>query len=142
MKQNPFADMDFKKMMTDFKVPGVDMDSVLESQRRNIQALTNANQLAAEGVQAVARRQAEIMRETMSEVQKATQDLMSPGATPEQAVTKQTELAKSAFEQAISNMREVAEMMTKSQNEAVDVINRRISENLDEIKRMVQARKT
>lgn len=140
MKQNPFADMDFQKMMADFKVPGVDMESVLESQRRNIEALTSANQLAAEGVQAVARRQAEIMRETMTEVRKATEDLMS-GGTPEQAVAKQTELAKSAFEHAISNMREVAEMMAKSQNEAADVINRRISESLDEIKRMVQVRK-
>lgn len=141
MKQNPFADMDFQKMMADFKVPGVDMQEVLESQRRNLEALTSANQLAAEGVQAVARRQAEIMRETMAEVQKATREIMSTGGTPEQAVAKQTELARSAFEHAISNMREVAEMMTKSQNEAADVINRRISESLDEIKRMVHARK-
>lgn len=34
---------------------------------RNIEALTKANQLAAEGMQAVIKRQAEILRQTMEE---------------------------------------------------------------------------
>jgi len=132
-KAPPMWDMDVTKMMSDFKVPGVDMDAVLQSQRRNIEALTAANQLAMEGVQAVARRQMEILRQTMEETASTVQGMMSAG-TPEEGVVKQADLVKSAFEQALINMKEMAEMIAKSNYDAADVISKRISANLDEIK--------
>ena len=68
--KNPFADMDVQKMMGEFKLPNVDVDAVVAAQKKNIEALTSANQLAVEGMQAIARRQAEIMRQTVEELQK------------------------------------------------------------------------
>ena len=56
--KNPFADMDVQKMMGEFKLPNVDVDAVVAAQKKNIEALTSANQLAVEGMQAIARRQA------------------------------------------------------------------------------------
>ncbi len=132
-KQPPMWDMDITKMMADFKVPGVDMDAVLQSQRRNIEALTAANQLAVEGMQAVSRRQMEILQQTMQEASSMMQDLMASG-TPEEGVAKQAELVKTAFEKALTNMKEMSEMIAKSNYEAADVISKRISANLDEIK--------
>ncbi len=132
-KAPPMWDMDVTKMMSDFKVPGVDMDAVLQSQRRNIEALTAANQLAMEGVQAVAQRQMEILRQTMEETASTVQGMMSAG-TPEEGVAKQADLVKTAFEQALINMKEMAEMIAKSNYDAADVISKRISANLDEIK--------
>ena len=132
-KAPPMWDMDVTKMMSDFKVPGVDMDAVLQSQRKNIEALTAANQLAMEGVQAVASRQMEILRQTMEETASTVQGMMSAG-TPEEGVVKQADLVKTAFEQALINMKEMAEMIAKSNYDAADVISKRISANLDEIK--------
>ncbi len=132
-KTPPMWDMDITKMMADFKVPGVDMDAVLQSQRRNIEALTAANQLAVEGMQAVSRRQMEILQQTMQEASSMMQDLMASG-TPEEGVAKQAELVKTAFEKALTNMKEMSEMIAKSNYEAADVISKRISANLDEIK--------
>lgn len=129
----PMWDMDITKMMADFKVPGVDMDAVLQSQRRNIEALTAANQLAVEGMQAVSRRQMEILQQTMQETSSMMQGLMAAG-TPEEGVAKQAELVKTAFEKALTNMKEMSEMIAKSNYEAADVISKRISANLDEIK--------
>ena len=53
---NPFLDFDVTRMMSDFRVPGFDTEALMAAQRRNIEALTKANQLAAEGMQAVMRR--------------------------------------------------------------------------------------
>jgi phasin family protein len=139
---NPFGDFDFSKMMDpskmmgDFKVSGVDMDQVVASQRRNLEALTAANQLAVEGMQAIARRQAEILRQMMEEASQAMRDVMSAGS-PEDKAARQTELAKEAFKRAISNMRELAEMVAKSQGEAFDVINKRVTDSLDEVKGLI-----
>ena len=133
----PFWEMDISKMVGDFKLPGVDMESLLAAQRKNIEALTAANRLALEGVQAVAQRQAEILRQTMEETSKMVSDLMAAG-TPEDRVAKQADLMKSAFEKALANMRELAEMIAKSNTEAAEVISKRVSENLEEIKSMAK----
>lgn len=139
-RPNPFGEFDFTKMMMDpskligeFKVPGVDVEAVVSSQRRNLEALSQANQLAIEGMQAVARRQAEIFRQMMEEASQAMKDIMTAGS-PEDKAGRQTELAKEAFKRAIANMRELAEMVAKSQGEAFDVINKRVTDSLDELK--------
>lgn len=133
--KNPFLDFDVQKMMGEFKLPNVDVDAVVAAQKKNIEALTSANQLAVEGMQAIARRQAEIMRQTVEEVQRSMQSMMETGA-PEAKVAQSTELTKVAFEKAIANMKELSEMVAKSNGEAFDVINRRVAESLDEIRKL------
>jgi phasin family protein len=86
-------------------------------------------------MQAVAKRQAEILQETMNEASKAV-DVLSKAGSPSEVAAKQAELAKDAFERALSNMRELAEMVAKSNQEATSTINTRISATLDEIKDM------
>jgi phasin family protein len=44
--------------------------------------------------------------------------------------SKRMDLAAHAFETALSNMRELAEMAIKSQKEAFDVIRKRVEDNL------------
>lgn len=138
--KNPFLDMDFAKMMGEFKMPGVDMDAVMAAQKRNIDALNAANQLAVESMQAVAKRQMEIFQKTLEEAQANLQQIMDAGA-PEQKVAKQTEVMKVAFETAIANAREVSEMLAKSQTEAADVLNKRFVESLDEMNKLIAASK-
>jgi phasin family protein len=136
---NPFLDQDFsnifdfKRYADQFQVPGLDSKALIEAQRKNIEAITQANRVAFEGVQAVAQRQGEIIRQAMDESVKAMQDVGTANA-PEDRVSKQAEIAKNAFETAIKNMRELAEMSAKSQTEALDLINARVTEGFDEIR--------
>jgi len=141
---NPFGNMDvskwgedFAKMMTDMRVPGVDPEQLVNVQRRNTEALAAANKTAAEGMQAVMTRQAEILKRSMEEATAAVQEMMTAGA-PEDQVAKQVEMTKDGFESAISNMRELSEMMSKSQNEAMDILNSRIAESLEELKKLTK----
>ncbi|GHD53998.1 phasin [Thalassobaculum fulvum] len=138
--KNPFMEIDVQKMMGEFRIPNVDVEAVVAAQKKNIEALTSANQLAVEGMQAVAKRQAEILRQTAEELQKNMQSLMENGA-PDAKVAKSTELTKTAFEKAIANMKELSEMVSKSNAEAFDVINKRVAESLDEIRDLTKATK-
>jgi phasin family protein len=97
--------------------------------------LANASRAAFEGTQAVAKRQAEILQETMNQTAKSFGTLAEAGSPPEVAA-KQAELAKEAFEKALGNMRELAEMVTKAQQGAIDTMSGRISQSLDELKQM------
>lgn len=126
---------EFSKMLKTYNLPGVDLDSLVASQKKNLEALTSANRVVIEGVQAVAKRQAEILQQTMNEATKAL-DTLSKASSPQDVAAKQAELAKDAFERALGNMRELAEMVSKANQQATDTINSRISATLDEIKEM------
>ena len=58
---------DHSKAFGDFRIPSFDAASIAETQRKNIEALTQANQLAVEGMRALARRQVEIMQQAFEE---------------------------------------------------------------------------
>jgi phasin family protein len=134
---NPLFDVDVTKMLAEFKMPGVDIEQMMSSQRKNIEALTKANQLAIEGMQTVARRQAEIVRGGIEEASALMREMMQPHS-PGDRVAHQAEAAKQAIERALGNARELAEIVAKSGNEAFDIINKRVGESLDEVKHLVK----
>lgn len=126
---------EFSNAMKQYRLPGVNIEAVVESQKKNLEALTSANRVAFEGLQAVAKRQAEILQETMNEASKAVDFVAKAGSPPEMAA-KQLEIAKQAFDKAIGNMRELAEMVAKANEAAASTVNTRISATLEEIKEL------
>ena len=124
---------ELSKMLKNYKLPGIDIDSIVASQRKNVETLTQANRVAFEGLQAIARRQAEILQETMNEATKGVDAIAKAGSPPD-AAAKQAELVKVSFEKALGNMRELAEMVTKANQEAVGAVTHRVSEALDEVR--------
>ena len=135
---NPFA-ADFVKIMQEYRVPGVDPEALWAAQRRNLEAVAEANQAAVEGIRAVAARQAEILQTSLKEAADAAHEIAA--ADPGDKVAKQTELAKTAFEKAIANMQELSDLVTKAQGEALESINRRVAEGLDEVRAAVEKAK-
>lgn len=129
MNAPAFADM--FKMFGDMKTPAIDFNQIFTISRRNVEALTAANQVVMEGFQAVSRRQAEIARSNFEQAIKTGRDAFS-GTTPDVAATKQAEAAKHMFEKSFHNIREAFEMMTKSNLEAFDLLNKRMAESIEE----------
>ena len=134
--QNPFADM--MKNFSEFKaptlgaMPQVDVNQLMTSGRRNVEAFSAATQAMSESVQAITRRQAELMRAQVEKSLKTAKDQLS-GGSPEINTTKQVELAKTMFESSLNNVREVCELVSKSNLEVFDKLNRRASESIEEL---------
>lgn len=131
---------DFTKIMGDYKIPGVDWQEVIASQQKNLQALAKANQVLVEGAQAVMRREIEILQKAMAEAAEASKELMQQG-DPQAQASKRLELAKTSFEAAVQNMRELAEVAGRSNREALEVINQRALESFEEIKRAMDRKR-
>ena len=129
----PFFDFDVTKMFADFRFPPVNVEAVWAAQRRNIEALSQANQLAVEGVQAVARRQMEITRETFEQLSTLLRE-MTQVASPEDRIARNTECAKQLLEKGVNHGREIVTLATKAGTDAAEVLHRRATESLDELK--------
>jgi len=134
---SPFAaDFDVKKMFSDMHLPAMpDMEAVLAAHKRNLEALSEANRVALEGAQAVARRHMEIMQSTMTGLTE-TLKAMSVTEPPASRAAKQAELLKQAYENAVSNTRELGDLIQKSNAEAMGKLNHRFSEAMTEMKNL------
>jgi len=154
---NPFLDYDVTKIMAEFdpakfagefakmaeaykipgRVPGLDLEAVLEVQRRNVEALTAANKTVAEGVRAIAKQQSEVLNQTLDAARKAF-DKIGKAGTPQEAAVQQAEIAREVFAKAVTNAQELTELVAKSNSETAGVITGRIAEGLDEIKALAE----
>jgi phasin family protein len=132
---NPF--MDFTKIAGQFKMPNFGADALIEAQRKNIEAVTAANRIALEGVQALTQRQVEIVRQAWDESASAVEKLSAAGK-PEEKLAKQAELAKQVLEHGLANLRELTEMGAKSNSEAAELISQRVVEGFDEMKAEIE----
>ena len=126
---------DFTQMLKNLSLPGVDVNALVASRRKDIEALVAANQRAQEGFKALVQRQTEILQETMRQAQEGGGNL---GQSLGDAATRQAESAKAAFEQALANMRELAEMAASSQTQAYEVLQTRMKESVEETRQLLQ----
>jgi phasin family protein len=122
---------DVTKAFGDFRLPGLDVEAIVATQRKNLEALVQANQLAVEGIRALAQRQAEIARQAFDEASTLVREWTRPAA-PEERLSKNVEVAKQSFEKGLANARELSELTTKASTDVFGVIARRVSEGFDE----------
>jgi len=73
------------------------------------------------------------MKQAMDEANAALQELQTQGVSTPDA-SAQIDRVKSAIETSLTNTRELSEMMAKSQTEALDIVNKRFIDSLDELK--------
>ena len=77
----------------------------MSAQRKNIEALTTANKLAFEGMQAVARRQTDVMRQMMEDMSGMLSQVMT-AASPEERVAKHAEMTKNTYEKILAKYKD------------------------------------
>jgi phasin family protein len=129
---------DFKKMFAEMKMPAMpDMEAFIAANKRNMETLSAANRVALEGAQAVARRHMEIMQRSMSEMTEGMKALATT-APPQAKAAKQAELVKKAYEQSVSNMKELGDLIQRSNAEAIGLLHSRFIEAMDEVKKLAE----
>lgn len=140
---NPFFEYDFSKFMDldkliePFKATGLNGEAFMDTQRKNLEAFSKANRVAIEGVQALAHRQAEILRSSIDEARAGAEQLAAAGSA-EDRIAKQAELTKRAYETAVANLRELTDLTVKTNSEAIGLLNSRFVESLDEVSTAVR----
>lgn len=129
---------DFTKLFAEMKLPAMpDMEAFVAANRRNIETFTAANRIAMEGAQAIARRNMEIMQQSMAELTEGMKALATVEG-PQAKAAKQAEMLKLAYERAVANMQELRDLIQHSNAEALALINQRFVEAMDEVKALAE----
>ena len=125
---NPFGLPDFSQMLSQMQMPGVDFEQLMQEGQKNIEAVQAANQAVTDGWQSLAQKQTEIFQETMQRWSESMS--AAAGATPAETMEEQAATAREGFEQALANMRTLAEITAESQSSAMEIMRKRFEENL------------
>ena len=130
--KNPF-DFDFTKIAGEFKLPVVNVETVVETGRKNFAAMTTASTATVEAIKTIAQRQSDMLRAAMEDLSKHGSDVLG-AATIEEKAAKQIDFVKKSYDAALANTKELADLYTKSQAEAFETLNARIAELTEEVK--------
>ena len=123
--------------MAAMKLPNMpDMDKLLGAYRRNVEVMSAANKVALDGAQAVAKRHMEIIQQTMTDMGNSMKTLAAT-ETPQGKTVQQADLLKQAYERALTNTRELSDMIQHANAEALGLLNGRFMEAMDEVKALV-----
>jgi phasin family protein len=131
--RSPFFDFDVTKMFADFRFRPFDVEAVWAAQRRNIEALSQANQLAVEGVHAVAKRQIELTQQALADLSMLVSEMTQPASTQDR-IAKHTEYTKKMIDKGLTHGREIAALAAKAGSEATEVLQKRTTEGLEEMR--------
>lgn len=133
---NPFSSFfsqnDFTKTLEQFQTMPFDLKDMMECHRKNLQAISQAQQLAFESMQAVAQRQSEIVSQFIQDNSKLAKEILSEGS-PEQKIAKNTEIMKKIYDKTTVNFQELSDMISKSNTETGKLLNKRVSASMDEM---------
>jgi phasin family protein len=117
-------------------LPQIDVEKLIEANRKNLDALNESAVAAAGGAQAVVRKQREMLEAGLREATTLVRGYQ-PLGDPKETLAKQTEFAKKLFELAVQGAKESAQTTRESTTEATKILQDRMKAALEEVRATV-----
>jgi len=129
-----------RKFGTDLGLPKLNVDELLQTQRKNLDALGQSAKVAAQGAQSVAQRQREVLEAGLREA--ATLAREYKPLKVQENLALQTEFARKVFDIAVKGAQDSASTARQSTTEAVKIIQDRVKESFEEFRASVRPNKS
>jgi phasin family protein len=126
---------EWNKALSGLSIPGLDTGPLVDTQRKNLEALLAANQALLEGGQQLLRRQTEVLTEVSREAASASTALAS--GKPEELQQKQGEMINAAYSKAVAVLQETTETIQEAQKRALEALDKRSREAVEELRALV-----
>jgi phasin family protein len=121
---------DWSKLLGDIQTKPVDPSQLMEAHQRNLDAWTKAQSVVAQGFQAISERQAEIIRNRMTQSASVIQSVMQ---NPKLDGAAQVDAIKTAVEVQVAELKELTEMVSKVQADALTILRDRFVAGMEEV---------
>ena len=132
-----FAQNDFTKFFEGYNSSPIDMKAFLETQRKNLQAVSEAQQSAFEGIQAVTQRQTELLSKFVEDNSSIAKQALSEG-TPEEKIAQNAEILQKSYERSIENAKEISSLVNEANEKTTGILNKRVSASVNELKSAIK----
>jgi phasin family protein len=135
-----YIDM-LRKFGSDLGLPKLNVDELLQSQKKNLEALGQSAKVAAQGAQSVAQKQREVLEAGLREAATLAREY-KPLSKVHENLALQTEFARKVFDIAVKGTQDSASTARQSTTDAVKIIQDRMKENFEEFRASVRPNKS
>jgi phasin family protein len=130
-----------RKFGKDLGLPKLNVDELLQAQRKNLEALSQSAKVAAQGAQSVAQKQREVLEAGLHEAATLARGYKPLGKIHENFAL-QTDFARKVFDIAVKGAQDSASTARQSTTDAVKIIQDRMKENFEEFRASVRPDKS
>jgi len=135
-----YIDM-LRKFGSDLGLPKLNVDELLQTQKKNLEALGQSAKVAAQGAQSVAQKQREVLEAGLREASTLAREYKPLGKVHEN-LALQTEFARKMFDIAVKGAQDSASTARQSTSDAVKIIQDRMKESFEEFRASVRPNKS
>lgn len=135
-----YIDM-LRKFGSDLGLPKLNVDELMQAQKKNLEALGKSAKVAAEGAQSVAQKQREVLEAGLREASTLAREYKPLGKVHEN-LALQTEFARKMFDIAVKGAQDSASTARQSTSDAVKIIQDRMKESFEEFRASVRPNKS
>ena len=135
-----YIDM-LRKFGSDLGLPKLNVDELLQTQKKNLEALGQSAKVAAQGAQTVAQKQREGMEAGLREAATLAREYKPLGKVHEN-LALQTEFARKVFDIAVKGAQDSASTARQSTTDAVKIIQDRMKESFEELRASARPNKS
>ena len=121
-----------RKFGSDLGLPKLNIDKLIETQKKNIDAPSQSAQVVVQGAQSVAQKQREVLEDGLREATALAGGYQPLGKLQEN-LALQTEFAKKVLEIAVKGAQESTTTAKQSTGEAVKIVQDRLKESVEEL---------
>lgn len=129
----PMKPSDVVKLSTTLTAFPFDVATIMETQRKNMQAFATMQQLTLESLQVIAHRQSALIAD-ITEGQANIAREWTVSDTPQDKIGDQALIMKDLYERTIAHMREIGDMVSQSRHETAGIMHTRVGDSLAEVK--------
>jgi phasin family protein len=131
---------ELRKLIDQFKTPGTQVQKLIESRQKDFDVLIEATRASLDGAQSLTAKQIELLHGAVDELSDILQQVSNPAAIPRAGAKASAELLQKAVHTSLESMSELVEIASKSQAKTIDILTRRIHENVEECMRFLRVR--
>lgn len=128
-----------RKFGSDLGLPKLNVEELLQAQKKNLEALGQSAKVAAQGAQSVAQKQREVVEAGLREA--ATLAREYKPLKIQENLALQTEFARKMFDIAVKGAQDSASTARQSTTDAVKIIQDRMKESFEEFRASVRPNK-
>lgn len=132
MAQNPFESIQDKMKSLGSKIPQLDKEAMMNSHKKNLEALTEANKMAVEVMKSITQLQSQYVKQTFEDMSSIMKDMLSNAPMSKESVSKHSIHLKDQATKAFEHTTNISATLAKSQKEIFDLMHSRYHESAQE----------
>jgi hypothetical protein len=136
---NPFNMEEMKDMFRNFakmKTPQFDREALMDSHRKNMEAIGETNRMAVEVMKSITQLQTQYVRQAFDDMGAMLRDGVNPAAMGPDSIHRSSNAVQAAFSRAQDHVSNVSNVMVNSSQELAKDAQRRIEENMNMFNQM------